>query len=94
MLPAVLLYGDIFYSGHLFLFSVFFVLGAWRLLCVIAFPLLTLETIPERTPINRRQAMFLAGAMLIAMLAIDGFMASKFEKGEGYADAATENLKR
>lgn len=94
VLPSVLLYGDIFYSGHLFVFSVFFVLAAWRLLCVIAFPLLSLEAVSDRTPIGRKQSVFLAATMLIAMLSIDGFMASKFENGEGYADAATENLKR
>ena len=94
MLPSVLLYGDIFYSGHLFIFCIFFVFGTWRVLCIIAFPLLTLEAIPDRTPIGRKQAMFLAAALLIAMVSIDGFMASKFEKGEGYADAAAENLKR
>ena len=94
VLPSVLLYGDLFYSGHLFVFSFFFVFGAWRLLCIIMFPLLTLEAIPDRTPIGRKQAMFLGAALLITMLTIDGFMASKFEKGEGYADAAAENLKR
>ena len=94
VLPSVLLYGDLFYSGHLFVFSFFFVFGAWRLLCIIAFPMLTLEAIPDRTPIGRKQAMFLGAALLIAMLTIDGFMASKFEKGEGYADAAVDNLKR
>ena len=94
VLPSVLLYGDVFYSGHLFFVSLFFIFGAWRLLCIIAFPMLSLEAVDDRAPISRKQGMFMAATLLVGVLAIDGFMASRFEKGEGYADAAVDNLKR
>jgi len=93
-LPVLLLYGDVFYSGHLFVVSIFFVFAAWRALSMLAFPFLALEALPDRTPLGRKQSIALAAVLLIGALTVDAFMASRFEKGEGYADAAADNLKR
>ena len=94
VLPSVLLYGGVFYSGHLFVVSIFFVFGAWRALSVIAFPFLALEALPDRTPLGRKPSIALAALLLVGAVTIDGFMASRFEQPEGHVDAAADNLKR
>ena len=90
ILPSVLLYGDIFFSGHLFLVSLFLIFGAWRALCLIGFPLLSLEPAADRKSLSRQQGIFLAGALLVVALTIDGFMAARFDPPGDYADAAVE----
>lgn len=94
VLPSVLLYGDVFYSGHLFLISMFLIFGAWRALTVIGLPVLALETVPDREPIGRKQSLVIAAVLLIGAMTVDGFMASRFGRPEGYVDAAVDNLKR
>lgn len=90
ILPSVLLYGNVFYSGHLFLVSLFFIFAAWRVLLVIGFPLLTLEPARDRRPITLHQSMILAVALLAVALTVDSFMAARFDPPDGYADAAVE----
>src|SRR5204862_5611675 len=90
VLPSVLLYGDVFYSGHLFVVSLFFIFTAWRVLLVIGFPLLSLVPARDRISITLQQSIFLGGALLVTAITIDGFMAARFDPPEGYADAAVE----
>ena len=53
ILPGVLLYGDLFYSGHLFVISLVFVFAAWTALSWVLCPLFTLERATTGRPIDR-----------------------------------------
>lgn len=83
-LPGLLLYGNIFYSGHLLVISMAIISIAWCVLSFLCFPLFKLEEVPG-TGLNRTQgAMMLAVLLLTAML-LDGFIASRID-----AEAARE----
>jgi hypothetical protein len=90
MLPAFL-YGGVFYSGHLFVISIFFGLGGWRILSAAGLPIFALEAVPSRSSINGRQSILLLVLLLMVAIVIDGFMSSRIE-----ADGApqTENSPR
>jgi len=79
ILSTVLLYGGVFYSGHLFLISIFVIFGTWALLCGLAFPFLMLEAAGNGAPLSLRQSLFIAGVILVAAGAFDSFLASRFE---------------
>jgi hypothetical protein len=79
LLPAALLYANVFYSGHLYVFSIVVVLGAWRALSILGLPYLTLEAVPERTDVDRKASAFALGAMLLAAVLLDGFIASRID---------------
>lgn len=85
ILPTVLLYGGVFYSGHLFLVSIFVILGGWRILSLVGFPLLTLEAAGD-SAIDRRQSIVMLVVMLVIMIIMDGYMSSRFD-----SDNAPEN---
>ena len=78
-LPYALLYGDVFYSGHLFLVSIFLIYSGMAILSYIGSPLLALEIAPDRVPLTQRQGAMLAGILLAAALVIDGFIAYKID---------------
>jgi hypothetical protein len=79
ILPGVLLYGDLFYSGHLFVVSLLFVFAAWAGLSYLCCPLLTLERAPTGQPIDRRTGMLILVVLLAAAGIIDNFMAARFD---------------
>ena len=80
ILPGVLLYGDLFYSGHLFVVSLVFVFAAWTLLSWLCSPLLTLERAPTVSrPIDRKTGMLILVVLLAAAGIIDNFMAARFD---------------
>ena len=85
VLPAVLLYGDLFYSGHLFVVSILLIFGAWRALGYIALPFVSLETVEGESPLRKGHSIALAAALLVFATAIDGFMAARFDAPEGTA---------
>ena len=85
MLPAFL-YGGVFYSGHLFVISIFFGLGGWRLLSAAGLPIFALEAVPSRSSINGRQSILILVLLLMVAIVIDGFMSSRIE-----ADGALQN---
>jgi hypothetical protein len=74
-----LLFGGLFYSGHLFLISIFLTLGTWAMLSWIGFPFLALEAAPLATALDRRQSALLLAAVLVSALIIDGYMRTRFE---------------
>ncbi len=82
VLLPVFMYGGIFYSGHLFLISVVFVLGGWRILSSAGLPFLALEAVAGRASIDRRQSILILVLLLVVAIALDGFMSSRFE-GDG-----------
>ena len=86
LLPSLLLYGNVFYSGHLFLISMFIILGAWRVLSLIALPVLALEPV-SGSSIDRMQSLFIVGVLSIAAITIDVLMASRFETEQPMEEA-------
>jgi hypothetical protein len=79
-LPAVLLYGDLFYSGHLFVASFIFIFVAWAALAWLCCPALALErTTTSGPPIDRATGMLIVVVLLAAAGIIDNFMAARFE---------------
>ena len=79
LLPAALLYGNVFYSGHIILVATFLVMGAWRILSFIAFPFLSLEVVPASRSTDRAGSILTLAVLLVAAIALDGFIASRFE---------------
>jgi hypothetical protein len=79
MLPALLLYWELFYSGHLFVVSILVILVAWRILTLIAFPILALEIVTPRARVDRKQSVFILALLLVAAMMLDGLLASRFE---------------
>ena len=79
VLPMLLLLGGVFYSGHLFVISMFIILSAWGILSVVGFPFLTLEVAAGGPGIDRSKSMWLLAAMFVAALVIDGYMRTRFE---------------
>jgi hypothetical protein len=73
-----LLFGGVFYSGHLFLISIVLIFGIWRLLCAAVFPFITLESVAD-SPFDRRKSMLAMVALLVAAMVFDSFMARRFE---------------
>lgn len=85
LLPYALLFGNIFYSGHLFLVSIFLIYSGLAIMSYLGSPLLGLEVAPDHIALNRRQSALLAGIVLVAAIVMDGVIASKID-----ADAALE----
>jgi hypothetical protein len=79
ILPGVLLYGDLFYSGHLFVISLVFVFAAWTALSWVLCPLFTLERTTTGRPIDRTTGILILVVLLAAASIIDNFMAARFE---------------
>jgi len=79
VLATLLLYCGLFYSGHLFLISIVFVLGGWRALSWSFAHILTLEPVPEGSPFDRKNGVVVFVVLLVAAIAIDGVMSSRFE---------------
>ena len=79
VLATLLLYFGLFYSGHLFLISIVFVLGGWRALSWVFAPILTLDAVPEGSPFDRRNGVVVFVVLLVAAIAIDVVMSSRFE---------------
>jgi hypothetical protein len=79
LVPNVLLYGGIFYSGHLFVVSMVMIYGAWGLLSFIGFPVLSLEPAAAESSIDRPKSILTMAVLLVAAIVIDSYIASKFE---------------
>ena len=82
LLPALLLYWEMFYSGHLFVVSLLVILVAWRIMTFLIFPLLALEEVAARSGVNKKQSFVILAILLSAAMMIDGFMSSRFESDE------------
>jgi hypothetical protein len=79
LLPGVLLWGNIFYSGHLFIVSLVVVLGGWRVLACVGAPILSLEPVRIRSTLQRSHGVLVVVVMLTTASALDAFIASRFE---------------
>ncbi len=81
-LSSLLLYCDLFYSGHLFVISCVFIFSAWGALAWLCSPILTLERAPTEPRIDRTTGMLVLVVMIAAAGIFDTFMASHFETPE------------
>jgi hypothetical protein len=80
ILPMVLLYGDVFYSGHLLVISMVIIFGAWGFFSWIAAPFLGLEAVAASgAPLDRSKSIMLLALVFVAAIALDSFIASRFE---------------
>ena len=86
-IPGILLYGDVFYSGHLLVVSMFIIVVAWCVFSFLCFPLLTLEQAPG-SGLNRTQGTMMLAVLLLTAMLLDGFIASRID-----AEAALEQAK-
>ncbi|HYC49071.1 MAG TPA: hypothetical protein VED01_26640 [Burkholderiales bacterium] len=86
-LPGVLLYGQVFYSGHFFVISMILVLGGWRLLSCIGLPFFALEAAPDRVSLRPKQSAFVLAVLLTAGSVMDGFMSARFETSHAIEQA-------
>jgi hypothetical protein len=82
LLPGLLLYWELFYSGHLFVFSMLVILVAWRILTLIVFPFLGLEVVAARVAVDKKQSIIILAILFSVAGIIDGFMSSRFESDE------------
>lgn len=89
ILSSVLLWGGFFYSGHLFVVSMFIILGVWRTLSYLGMPAFALEAVDDRFTLDRRHSLIALAVLLIAAVMFDGFMASLFEPDSGLEDTRT-----
>ena len=94
LVPYALLYGNVLYSGHLFVVSIFLIYAGLALLSYIASPLLGLEVAPERAVLNDNQSALVAALVLAAALVIDGFIAAKIEAESGRQQRAPAPVER
>jgi hypothetical protein len=79
ILPGLLLYWELFYSGHLFAVSLLFILVAWRILTFLIFPILALEEVAAKSAVDKKQSIVILAILLSAAMVIDGFISSRFE---------------
>ena len=92
ILPGVLLYGDVFYSGHLFVVSLFLIFAAWSALCAVTFPLLSLEK-AEGAPIGIKASALIVVALLATATFMDSFMAARFDAERALDDARSPSAR-
>ena len=79
ILSTVLLYGGLFYSGHLFLVSILVIFGTWVALSWVAFPYLMLEPAEDQIILERKYSTVIAVVILAVAIGFDSFLASLFE---------------
>jgi len=92
LLWMLLLHGNIFYSGYLFLFSTIVILSGWRLLCVAALPLLSLEKVAGGACFSRRQSLVTFAILIVTSIVIDGLMSYRSDADRGFRDAASPSV--
>ena len=92
LLWMILLYGNILFSGYLFIFSTIVIFGGWRLLTAAALPLITLEKAPRGTCLDRRQSVFILAIMIVVALVIDGLMSYRSDADKAHANAASPSV--
>jgi CXXC-20-CXXC protein len=85
LIPALFLYGGVFYGGHFFIFCILVTMGAWRALTFITFPFLTLESAAPAS-FDRKHGILTLVALALTAIVLDGYMAARIN-----AEDAKEN---
>jgi len=78
-LSTALLYGGLFFSGHLFLVSIVIIFATWAALSWAAFPYLMLEPADDQIILERKHSTLIAVLILVLAIGFDSFLASLFE---------------
>jgi hypothetical protein len=89
LLWMLLLHGNIFDSGYLFLFSTIVIVGGWRLLCATALPLLTLEKVAGSACFNHRQSIVTLAILILTSIVMDGLMSYRSDADRALGNAAS-----
>jgi hypothetical protein len=92
LLWMLLLHGNIFDSGYLFLFSTIVIVSGWRLLCAAALPLLTLEKAPSGASFNRRQSIVTLAILIMTSVVMDGLMSYRSDADRALGDVAPPSV--
>ena len=79
LLPTVLFFFGVFYSGHLFVISMFIIFSAWAVLSLVGFPFLTLEAATTGATVDRSKSLWILAALFVAAFVIDGVIRIRFE---------------
>jgi hypothetical protein len=87
LLWMLLLQGNLFYSGYLFVFSTIVVLAGWRLLSAATLPLLSLEKLPTCTCFNRKQSLVTLAIVIVTAIAIDVLLSYRSHADKLHANA-------
>ena len=92
LLWILLLRGNIFYSGYLFVFSTIVIVIGWRVLSAVALPLLSLEKASGHACFGRRQNIVTLAILIVTAIVIDGLMSyrSDADKRQAAAMSARE----
>jgi hypothetical protein len=93
LLWVMVLYGNLFYSGYLFLFSTLVILAGWPLLSAAALPLLSLERSPDGLCLDRRQSVAMAAIMIACAVAIDAVLAYRSDADRAEAKTAAAEVR-
>ena len=94
ILPGILLWGNVFYSGHLFVVSMIVILAGWRGLSAILLPILALEPTVDNATLRPKHSAYVLSALLAGAVVIDVFMYSRFETEPIEQAGSTEAIPR
>lgn len=86
LLPMLLLTANVFYSGHLLVVSMLFIVVAWRVFTSIGLPILALEPLPGGVCLNRKQSIATFAILLIAAVVMDAMISARIDADNAKAD--------
>ncbi len=92
ILWSLLLYGNLFYSGFLFVFSTIVIVVGWPLLLAIAMPLLALEKSPGGVYLDRRQNIAMLALLVLLAIGIDGLLSYRSDADKADADTMSPRV--
>ena len=89
LLWMLLLHGNFFFSGYLFIVSTIVIVIGWRLLSAAALPLLSLEKAPGHSSFDRRQNIVTLAILIVTAIVIDGLMSYRSDADKRQATATS-----
>lgn len=92
ILWSLLLYGNLFYSGFLFVFSAIVIVVGWPLLLTITMPLLALEKSPGGVYLDRRQSIGMLALLILLAIGIDGLLSYRSDADKADADTMSPRV--
>ena len=90
---SLLLFGNFFYSGYLFVFSTIVLLAGWPLLLAVALPLLALEKAPTGNCFDRRQTIAMFAILIVVAVVIDGLLSYRSAADRADADTMSPEVR-
>jgi drug/metabolite transporter (DMT)-like permease len=95
LLWMLLLHGNFFFSGYVFIVSTIVIVIGWRLLSAAALPLLSLAKAPGHGSLDRRQNIVTLAILIVTAIVIDGLMTyrSDADKRQATATSVSESAR-